>query len=170
MIVSIVKIWSPINAVEIAEGSNVINALQAAWFSADAVMGVKRNGAAVAMDTVLGEWDMLIVSLEKIKGGNEEDAKASSEEVIVVGFDITYNAPKASSKQVAIEAGRDLFATIRDYLNGQWISMNQFHSLVDSKGEKVSLWDRLVNGENYTIVIAKGSNYESCEDDEEYDD
>jgi hypothetical protein len=48
--------------------------------------------------------------------------------------------------------------------------MNQFHSLVDSKGEKVSLWDRLVNGENYTIVIAKGSNYESCEDDEEYDD
>jgi hypothetical protein len=62
---------------------------------------------------------MLIVSLEKIKGGNEEDAKASSEEVIVVGFDITYNAPKASSKQVAIEAGRDLFATIRDYLNGQ---------------------------------------------------
>lgn len=158
MKVNIVKLGNPIKEVEVADGSNVMAALSSAGFNVDSVMSVKRNGSAVAMDATLSDGDMLIVTQEKIKGGDTDDTEGAN--VIAVGFDVTYEEEVTPVGKIGVDASQDLFTTIKEYIISKGLSMNSFMELRDSEGNKIPLSGSLEDGKDYTIVLKKAA---SCD-------
>jgi len=153
--VRIAKIGNPVVNLELEDGTNTLAALTAAGFSADAVLSVKRDGQKLAMDAVLVDGNMLIVTQDKIKGGNEEE-DGVVENIISVGFEVEYQAATATPEttgRIAVDWAKDLFLTIRDYVKSQGQSMDDFLKVLDAEGNEVALSDTLEDETDYKIIL-----------------
>jgi len=148
MQVSIAKLGQSIQTVEVADAASVMDALKAAGYNLDSVLNVKKNGVVVTMGDALAADDILLVSQEKIKGGNETgilklkfDIKEEEEVTPVLDGFLAYTTEQTT------------FEIVRDYLMEHGYSMNDFKRIVWEEGETVSISLPLTDGKSYTIVV-----------------
>jgi hypothetical protein len=168
--VSIAKLGNPIQEVELDEAAHVMDALKLADYNLDSVLSVKRNGVVVTMDTILADGDVLLVSQDKIKGGNEEGVEVTNPvlptegNLIKINFDITHEDIDPTSKAMLFMDDMSAFEIIKTVLHGRDISMNNFKELKDVNGTRLGLDTKLVDGAKYVIVLER-SRYIKEEDD-----
>lgn len=155
--VSIAKLGSGIQTVEIAEWSTVMVALRKAGYNLDSVVSTKRNWVQVAMDTLLSDSDVLLVSQEKIKWGAKEEEEEEVEDVIILWFSIEKEWQPAQNKMV-FSSSESTFNIIKSVLIDRGYSMNDFKEILDKEGNKVTLWEQLQNDKDYRIVVCQHPN------------
>lgn len=161
--VNIVKLGvAPVTA-QVAANSTALQALVAGGFDVDNIKSLKRNGAVIAMDTVVNDGDMLLVSTENIKGGTDEDEGKSA---FVASFEIEItDAPTANDKRIAFLEGTTLQDLVKTELHKRGYSFMNFVGVKNSAGNNVGLGEIAAHDEQYTIVVRK-----NLDQDEEYDD
>jgi len=164
MKVFIAKLGTSIQEVEVETGALVLDALKAAGFSLDSVLAVKRSGVSVDMDAALNADDTLLVSQEKIKGGNEVDVEVVADDAIIkIKLDVVYEDSAKANGFVPYLQSQKTFDIVRDHLNRAGYSMNDFKAIQDETGTDVGIGAKLEDGKTYKIILAN-------RDEEEYDE
>ena len=165
--VSIAKLGTSIQEVELTLGSNVMQALRKAGFNLDSVISVKRNGIVVEMDDELSNEDVLLVSLEKIKGWADETAEEPT--LIRLAFDITRESQASKTNKMAFTSDMSTFAIVKEVLTNKGYSLNDFKELKDeATNETIGFGDKLVDNGSYKIIICDKQNCGECDEDDEY--
>ena len=165
--VSIAKLGTSIQEVVIPEGSNVMAALRKADYNLDAVVTIKRNWEVATLDTVLEDTNVLLVSMEKIKWGNEEAPVAANP--LMLSFTVV--------KENQQEAGRIMYTDdmskmdiIKQELHNRGVSLNDFKEVQDEEGNVVTT-PAFENNKAYKIILCANrgcSDTPDCYEDEDY--
>lgn len=157
--VSIAKLGTNIQSVQIPTGSNVMTALRKAGFNLDELVSVKRNWVVAGMDTTLQDTDVLLVSMEKIKGWTDEE---EVENILKLAFTIEKEDAVPASNQMLFTDKMSTFEIVKQVMRDRWVSLNDFKEIRDEEGNVISLADKLVDGQAYKIVICACHN---CDED-----
>lgn len=162
--VSIAKLGTSIQSVEIPTGSNVMTALRKAGYNLDGVVSVKRNGIVVNLDTLVDNEDILLVSMEKIKGGTDAAEEAS---VLKLSFAVVKESENGNN-QMLFTNDMSTFEIVKQVLLNAGLSLNEFKELRNSNNEIVTFEDKLVDGESYRIVVCGTPDCWASEEDDNY--
>ena len=135
--VSIAKLGTSIQTVDVAINSTVMTALRKAGYNLDEVQSIKRNGTVVTMDTTLAHEDTILVSIGKIKGGNEGDDTEGN--VIKLAFSIEKENQITPNGMLAFLDTQSTFSIIQQVMNSRGVSMNSFKEIKNEEGDVVSL-------------------------------
>lgn len=149
--VSIAKLGTSIQKVQVAPGSAAMEALRSAGYDLDSVVSIKRNGEKINLDTALRANDTLLVSMEKIKGG-----RTTAPAVIKLSFDIVERQDieeEDYENELAFETSMSTFDIIKEVLTNNGRSLNDFVRIQDEDGEEIGLGETLEDGQRYTIVV-----------------
>jgi sulfur carrier protein ThiS len=160
--VSIAKLGTSIQEVEVPTGSNVMAALRKANFNLDGVVSVKRNGTVVSLDIIVSAGDVLLVSMEKIKGGADEEEVVVN--TLMLGFTIQKENQPELNNGMMFEDSMTTWDIIRQVMSSRGQSINNFKELQDEEGAVVSLETKLTNNGAYKIITCAEEN---CEEDED---
>lgn len=169
MKVSIAKLGTSIQEVEIAVGATAMVALRKAGFNLDSVVSIKRNWSVITLDSALTADDVLLVSMTKVKGWLEETTETPVN-VLKLSFHIVKENQPEVNGQVAFTDDMSTFDIIKQVMNSKWVSLNSFKEIKDSEGNAVTFSDKLVDGGSYKIVITDTPAGSEDEDDYEEDD
>lgn len=153
MKVSIARLWTSIQEVEIAVGSTAMQALRQAGFDLDSVVSIKRNWSVINLDSTLTAEDVLLISMTKVKGWLEETTEESPVNVIKLSFHIVKENQPEINGQVAFTDDMSTFEIIKQVMQSKGVSLNNFKEIKDAEGNEVTFADRLVDGGSYKIVI-----------------
>lgn len=168
MKVSIAKLGTSIQEVEIAVGATAMVALRKAGFNLDSVVSIKRNWSVITLDQALTADDVLLVSMTKVKGGADEEETPVN--VLKLSFHIVKENQPEVNGQVAFTDDMSTFDIIKQVMNSKWVSLNSFKEIKDAEGNAVTFSDKLVDGGSYKIVITDTPAGSEDEDDYEEDD
>jgi len=152
MQVNVVKIGTPLKTVELNAGATVADALREAGYSVDSVNSIKVDWVVKQVDSALQDGNTILVSMEKIKGGSEED---DVEDVILVGFELEYRSPETQAQRIAYSTEQSTFEIVKSYLHSTGNSMDSFLWIEDSEGNAVSLSDALETDKDYKILLSE---------------
>lgn len=144
--VSLAKLGADIQTIQVEWWSTVLTALKQAGYNVDSVETVKRNWSVVELDVLLSDWDVLLISMEKIKWGNDD------EKIITIWIKIE-DLNVVESKKVIYTNKMTTSEIIKDALLKRWMSMNCFVALKDSEGNDLTLSSSLEDWKDYTISI-----------------
>lgn len=166
--VSIARLGTSINEVEIPTGSTVMNALRKAGYDLDWVVSIKRNWSVVTLDTTLANEDVLLVSMDKIKGGSDE-ATATEPQPLRVSFTIEKENQVQPNNMIMFLDNMSTFEIVKEVMHSRGVSLNNFKEIKDSEGNVVTFADKLCDGCSYKIIIVDepttNDDDESNEDD-----
>ncbi len=154
--VNIVKLGSPLTTVTIEAGQLVSDALTKGSFDLDSVQSVKRGWVSIDLDTTVNDWDMLMISQEKIKWGNIlTDAlnATTMSEIAQYGLEIVVEEEPFVQELLAFEKGSSAIKVISDTLDNMWVSLDRFKRLEDSLGREVDITKPLTEGAFYKVVV-----------------
>jgi len=157
MQISIAKLWTSIQTVEVEIGSNVMMALRKAGFNLDSVVSVKRNGMVVELDTQLDNNDVLLVSQEKIKGWAEEVTAPS---ILKLSFTIEEMDAPSTNGQMAFSSDMSTFEIVKQVMLNHGESMNDFKEIRDEEGNVLTFADKLEDNKAYKIMVCGTENCE----------
>lgn len=160
MQISIAKLWTSIQTVEVEIGSNVMVALRKAGFNLDSVVSVKRNGMVVELDTQLENNDVLLVSQEKIKGWAEEVAEPVAPSILKLSFTIEEMDAPVNNGQMAFSSDMSTFEIVKQVMLQHGESMNDFKEIRDSEGNVLTFADKLEDNKAYKIMVCSTQNCE----------
>jgi len=148
--VNIVKLGSSPVSVVLENWGTALDALVEGGFNVDSITDVKRNGSIISLDTQVDDWDMLLISTEKIKWGTEE---VKEKDVYFASFDLqeANKEINVNDWKIAFSEGSLLQDLVKCELHKKNVSMSRFAWIIDSEWEKVSLWDVALNWESYKI-------------------
>lgn len=163
--VSIAKLGTSIQEVEVEVGSTAMQALRKAGFNLDSVVSIKRNGAVVALDTVLDNQDVLLVSQEKIKGGADE--VTAEPNILKLSFTIEKENQTQPNNQMIFTDDMSTFDIVKAVMQSRGVSLNNFKEIRDSEGEVITFADKLEDGEAYKLIICAEQNCGACDEDED---
>lgn len=158
MQISIAKLWTSIQTVEVEIGSNVMVALRKAGFNLDSVVSVKRNGMVVELDTQLDNNDVLLVSQEKIKGW--ADAEPAAPSILKLSFTIEEMDAPSTNGQMAFSSDMSTFEIVKQVMMNHGESMNDFKEIRDSEGNVLTFADKLEDNKAYKIIVCSTENCE----------
>lgn len=164
--VSIARLGTSIQEVEVETGSNVMAALRKANYDLDAVVSAKRNGAVVQMDTVLAGGDVILVSMEKIKGGADEVEVEPTP--IRLSFRIERENAVKPSNQMLFTDDMTTFDIVKQVMRSRGVSLNSFKEIKDEDGTVLTFADKLEDGKAYKIITCEHSNCEESDDNDDY--
>lgn len=171
MKVSIAKLWTSIQEVEIAVWATAMDALRKAGFNLDWIVSIKRNWTVIALDAALTAEDVLLVSITKVKGWlDEPTATETPVNVLKLSFHIVKENQPEVNGQVAFTDDMSTFDIIKQVMNSKGVSLNDFKEIKDAEGNAVTFSDKLVDGGSYKIVISDTPAGSEDEDDYEEDD
>lgn len=162
--VSIAKLWSSIQEVEVPMGSTVMTALKKAGYNLDWVVSVKRNGAVAPMDSAVAADDVLLVSLDKIKGGLT-DQEMNDPSLLKVAFTIEKEDQVKPDGLMAFTDDMSTFEIVKQVMHQRGVSLNNFKEIRDAEGNVVTFADKLEDGKSYKIIVT-----DSQPEDEETND
>jgi len=166
MKVSIAKLGTSIQEVEIAVWSTAMDALRKAGFNLDWVVSVKRNWTVITLDAALTADDVLLISMTKVKGWlDEATATETPVNVLKLSFHIVKENQPEVNGQVAFTDDMSTFDIIKQVMNSKGVSLNDFKEIKDAEGNAVTFSDKLVDGGSYKIVIS-----DTPRSDENYDE
>lgn len=172
--VSIAKLGTSIQEVEVPTWATVMQALRKAGYNLDWVVSVKRNGTQVQMDDVLSHQDVLLVSMDKIKGWVKWEEKEEEANLLKLSFVIQKESQATVTDQVAFLDNMTTFDIIKEVMRNRGVSLNDFKEIRDEENNTVSLGEKLVDGWSYKIIICDkhncGEPRHGCCDDEDYSD
>lgn len=160
--VSIAKLWTSLQEVEVDAASTVMTALRKAGFNLDSVVSVKRNGTVVTLDTVLSHEDVLLVSQELIKWGAENEEQPAN--IIKVGFTFEKeNAPSAN--KFVFTDDMSTFEIVKQVMHQHGTSLNDFKELRAEDNSIVTFADKLEDNKSYKIIICAHDDCSNCDED-----
>ena len=162
--VSIARLGTSIQEVEVETGSNVMTALRKAGYDLDAVVSAKRNGAVVQMDTALAGGDVILVSMEKIKGGADEVEVTP----IRLSFTIERENAVTPNNQMLFTDDMTTFDIVKQVMRSRGVSLNSFKEIKDEDGTVLTFADKLEDGKAYKIITCEHSNCEESDDNDDY--
>lgn len=166
MKVSIAKLWTSIQEVEIAVWSTAMVALRKAGFNLDSVVSIKRNWAVITLDAVLTDWDVVLTSMTKVKWGTEELPGGNP---IKLTFHIVKENQPEVNGQVVFTDDMSTFDIIKQVMNSKGVSLNDFKEIKDAEGNAVTFSDKLVDGGSYKIVISDTPRSDENHDEDDED-
>lgn len=153
--VSIAKLGTSIQEIEIPTGSNVMVALRKAGFNLDGVVSVKRNWTVATLDTALVDTDVLLVSMEKIKGWADDEPEAS---ILRLAFTIEKENASPNINSVLFEDDMTTRSIVKQVMNNNGVSLNNFKEVQNTEGNVISLADKLEDGNAYKIILCATEN------------
>ena len=139
MRVRIAKLGQPVQTVEVADGANVSAALKTGGFDLDSIKSVKKNSTPVELTGSLADGDVLLVSSEKIKGGADEIV---DDGVILLDLEVEEVAVSTATEGVvAYDNTMSTWQIVREFLNSNGYSINDFIKVVDMEGNEVTTFE-----------------------------
>lgn len=163
--VSIAKLGTSLQEVEVDAQSTVMTALRKAGFNLDSVVSVKRNGTVVTLDTTLAHEDVLLVSQELIKWGLEDEQTETPTNIIKVGFTFEKeNAP--STNKFVFTDDMSTFEIVKQVMRQHGTSLNDFKELRDENNNVVTFADKLEDNKSYKIIICAHDGCSNCDDED----
>jgi len=164
--VSIARLGTSIQEVELEVWALAMDALRSAGYDMDSVNTIKRNGSLIALDATLDNGDVLMVSVEKIRGGNADEQTAEPN-LIKLYFDIKKEG-EAKKVPLAFTDDMDAFQIVKQVLYNKSISLNALKELQDTEWNKISLSDKLEDEGEYVIVLADVKVISSNDENDDY--
>ena len=165
--VSIARLGTSIQEVELDVGASAMDALRSAGYDMDAVNTIKRNGSIISLDAQLDNGDVLMVSVEKIKWGTDQE-EVVEPNLIKLYFDIKRESEAKGKAPLAFTDDMDTFQIVKQVLHNKGISLNSLKELQDTAGNKISLSEKLEDEGEYVIVLIDVK-VTSCNNDEDDD-
>ena len=165
--VSIAKLGTSIQEIEIPTGSNVMVALRKAGFNLDGVVSVKRNWTVATLDTALVDTDVLLVSMEKIKGWADDEPEAS---ILRLAFTIEKENASPANNGIMFEDTMSTWEIVKQVMHSRWISLNSFKEIQDEEGNVLPLETKFEDNKAYKIIVCSTPNCGVESDDDCYED
>ena len=116
------------------------------------------------MDSVVSNEDVLLVSMERIKGGADE----AEPSILRVVFSFQKENQPEPNNQMMFTDDMSTFEIVKQVMHQNGISLNDFKELRDEEDNVVTFADKLEDGKAYKIVICAHHNCEEDNDDDCY--
>lgn len=116
------------------------------------------------MDSAVAADDVLLVSLDKIKGGLT-DQEMNDPSLLKVAFTIEKEDQVKPDGLMAFTDDMSTFEIVKQVMHQRGVSLNNFKEIRDAEGNVVTFADKLEDGKSYKIIIT-----DSQPEDEETND
>jgi hypothetical protein len=116
------------------------------------------------MDSAVAADDVLLVSLDKIKGGLTEQ-EMNDPSLLKVAFTIEKEDQVRPDGLMAFTDDMSTFEIVKQVMHQRGVSLNNFKEIRDAEDNVVTFADKLEDGKSYKIIIT-----DSQPEDEETND
>ena len=104
------------------------------------------------MDSVLSNEDVLLVAMDKLKGGMA-DEETTPVNVLRVAFTIQKESQSDNEGKLLFTDDMSTFEIVKQVMMNKGLSLNVFKELRNETNEQVTFSDKLKDGDTYKIVI-----------------